>query len=105
MRIGGFLLGSLVGAAAVVYFSRNNKPTMAASWSQVGDSINNLVDTATNKIMNMRTNMMQNKQNPSQNSTGMEKVEDIVNQNPQVKQQVNEILRDNHVARSPQITQ
>ncbi|HEY0826754.1 MAG TPA: hypothetical protein VGE40_01545 [Bacilli bacterium] len=104
MRIGGFLFGSLVGAAAVVYFSRNNKPTMASSWSQAGDSINNLVDTAKNKMMNMSTKMQQNKQNPSQNQTGMEKVEDIVNQDPRVKHQVNEILQDNNVSK-PQITQ
>lgn len=104
MRIGGFLLGSMVGAAAVVYFSRNNKPTMASSWSQAGDSINNLVDTARNKMMNMSTKMKQDKQTPSQNSNAMEKVEDIVNQDPKVEHQVNEILRDNHVSK-PQITQ
>jgi gas vesicle protein len=50
MRMRGFLVGGLVGAAAAMYFSKNNRPnlTAAINWDQVIDKASQFVRSAKN---------------------------------------------------------
>lgn len=48
--MGGFIVGGLVGAAAAMYFSKNNRPNLAAAinWDQALDTAGKFVKSAKN---------------------------------------------------------
>jgi thioredoxin reductase len=92
MRMSSFVVGGIVGAAAAIYMSRNNKPIMY-SLSQAGESVNKMMDTAMNKMK-----VMTDKQSAGQytdTAGGLDKVEEMAEKDPQVKQKVDEILEEN----------
>lgn len=111
MRIGAFLLGGLAGAAAVVYLSGRNKSMFGAALSS-SDSVSQFMNmgtessdtTSKTKSGTSESHSFQSgsKQaaNKSQNvlnddlfkEDGLNKVSDIVNQDPGLKAAVNEIL-------------
>lgn len=97
MRLTSFLVGGVVGAAAVMYMSRNNKHMMV-SFSQMGDNMTKLMDkfmvNAAEKGMNSKA---ATKQDAVTTGSGLDQVEDLLNQDPQVKTDVNEILAQNNV--------
>jgi uncharacterized membrane protein len=84
MRMSSFIMGGILGAAATVYLNRNNNG-MTFSLGQAGESVNKMVDTARNKMMN-------------NSNQGLDKVEKILDEEPQTNHQVEEILEENNVS-------
>ncbi|WP_248925390.1 hypothetical protein [Paenibacillus hamazuiensis] len=110
MRMGAFLLGGLVGAAAVVYFQQNRKNLMMSTMSSTSDSIGKIVEKGMSMagIGGNAGGANNSKQKANYTSTtfdnksyeagkdGLSKVEDMVKKDQSVKQQVDEILEDNN---------
>lgn len=50
MRMSGFIVGGLVGAATAIYFSKNNRPMLATAinWDQAANKAGQFVRTAKN---------------------------------------------------------
>lgn len=93
MRMSSFIAGGIMGAAAAIYLSRNNKPIMF-SLSQAGESVNRMMDTAMSRMKNMADNQPVG-QSAADSTGGLDKVEEMAEKDPQVKQQVDEILEEN----------
>ncbi len=84
MRMGSFIMGSLFGAAAVVYFSRNSRPTASSLGRAAGDSLGRVFNRpkqASPRESQARTD-------------GLEKVGEMVAKDREVQEQVNEILEE-----------
>lgn len=95
MRMSSFIAGGIMGAAAAMYLSRNNKPIMF-SLSQASESVNRMMDTAMDRMKNMMDNRSVGQSGQSTDSaSGLDKVEKMTERDPQVKQQVDEILKEN----------
>jgi Sec-independent protein translocase protein TatA len=100
MRMGMFLLGGIVGAAAVVYINRNNM--MMSNFSNAGQSVGKMMDNAKTKFSSMNMGMNRDSEKSNQNSTqsnektNLSKVEEIVNKDANLKSQVDEILENNN---------
>jgi hypothetical protein len=117
MRIGTFLFGGLLGAFAVVYINRNNG-MMMSNLANAGQTVGDMVNKAKSKLSNMNmdmgfstsnskmhtntrptnsgvqsTNSMA--QSKSSSNPDLSKVEHIVNQDPNLKNKVDEILAEN----------
>ena len=117
MRFGSFLFGGIVGAAAVVYFSNRNKSML---WSVL--SKNGSVGSMMNSANNDKSDSAKSKFNDTPafsksaaatgeshstksaktsdyeevfSSGSLGKVSDIVNQDPKLKSQVEDILSGN----------
>lgn len=93
MRMTTFLVGAAAGAAAVMYMNRTNKSVMM-SFSQMGDNLNKAVDKA---MMSMADKSMKTYREPETNQ-GLDKVEQLVNCDPGVKAEVDQILAENQVS-------
>lgn len=103
MRIGTFLLGGLVGACAAVYLSNRAKPML---WSAIANStgLGNVMNQARSKMGQAASGFTGSQAaspasgskpapgSEQQQAGGLDKVQSMVNQDPQVKAQVNEIL-------------
>jgi hypothetical protein len=75
--MGAFLLGGLVGAAAVIYFSRSRNLSFAGFSSQTSDSVGKMMAS-----------------NPSADKeSDWKKIEQIVNSDNEIKKTVNEIMQ------------
>lgn len=85
MRMGAFLLGGIVGAAVVMYMNRN-KTMFAGFSSQMGKMMGKSFPSSA------RANKSTDKFSGLDNEAGMEKVESMIKQDPEVKHQVDEIL-------------
>jgi Sec-independent protein translocase protein TatA len=102
MRMGTFLLGGIVGALAVTYINRNNG-MMMANLANAGQSVGSMVNKAKSKLSNMNMNWdMRNNDDKSDYKTDVSnqhaefsRVKEIVNEDPNLKTKVNEILADN----------
>jgi hypothetical protein len=103
MRMGTFLLGGIVGACAVVYMNRKNG-MMLSNFANAGQSVGNMVSKAKSKFSNMNMDMDTNSNNMGGNSInrhsnhdeGLDKVEEIVKKDPNLKNKVDEILADSN---------
>lgn len=88
MRMGAFLFGGLVGAAAVVYFNSSRSLSFAG--------LSNRSNHSTGKSANSakpQTHSTGNKSAGSEwNGAGLEDVEELIKQDPAVKTQVDEIM-------------
>lgn len=93
MRMTTFLVGAAAGAAAVMYMNRTNKSVMM-SFSQMGDNLNKAVDKA---MMSMADRSMKTYREP-ENNQSLDKVEELVNGDPQVRAEVDQILSENQVS-------
>ncbi len=94
MRMSSFVVGGLVGAAAVMYFSRNNKSMALGSLNQVmGRTKNSMMDFASSAMsQGMNKNMSSHKQSKADKQAGLDKVEKIINEDPSVKAEVDKIM-------------
>jgi hypothetical protein len=103
MRMSSFIMGGIAGAAAMVYFSRNNKPMVFDNLNQVmGRTKNTMMDFATstmNRGMNMSSEL--NKNTADQKKADLDKVEKIVNEDSEVKAEVDKILMKNGTEAKP----
>ncbi|TDF99317.1 hypothetical protein [Paenibacillus piri] len=108
MKFGSFLLGGLVGAAAVVYFSKNSMFFSALSSSQSAgkmmDKAKDRMTKATGKVTASDTFTASKTESKSAADHsvhkdaavgGLGKVQEIINQDPELKVTVQEILSHN----------
>jgi gas vesicle protein len=96
MRMSGFLVGGLVGAAAAIYFSRNNRPMLlsAVNWDQALDKAGQFVRTAKN-VWDSGSTIQTNNISNTKSDADLDQVKNMVSKEPQLQHQVNEILKDN----------
>jgi Sec-independent protein translocase protein TatA len=128
MRMGTFLFGGLMGAFAVIYINRNNG-MMMSNLANAGQTVGNMVDKAKSKLSNMNMDMgittsnskinthsqatntaaqstnttaqqSSNTKQTNSNNPDLSKVEQIVNQDPNLKSKVDEILSENDKSNS-----
>ena len=83
MRMGTFLVGGLMGAAAVVYLNRTRKSMMFSSFTQAGESVDRMMNKAKSTMKTM----------PSDR----EQVKEIINEDPKLKSTYNEILAESNL--------
>lgn len=84
MRAMSFLVGGIVGAAAVIYFMNNNRQ---------GLFLLNAGEKVAGKWMNGAVNKMSSsKAEESWSGIGLDTVEQMINEDPEVKKAVQDIL-------------
>jgi uncharacterized membrane protein len=94
MRFGSFILGTVVGSFLTAFF-RRNPPAAGAAVKLAGESMNRVMGLAANKMM--RTSSASRKEERSEEQNAAEaivQVENIVNNDEQLKREVSEILND-----------
>ncbi|TNJ67418.1 hypothetical protein FE784_05540 [Paenibacillus hemerocallicola] len=88
MKMGAFLLGGLVGAAAVVYFNNSRSLSFAGLSNRSNQSAGK-----TARSGKTQTHTTGNKFSGSEwNGAGLEDVEELIKKDPTVKTQVDEIM-------------
>lgn len=108
LRMSGFVVGGLLGAAAAMYFNRTNRTFSFSSISNAGQALDNVVEKARSRMMspdkrsyygdpssagagsNASSGPMSGVQ-----AGGLQRVENMVKEDPMLKSQVNEILTEN----------
>lgn len=101
MRMRGFVVGGLVGAAVAMYFSKNNRPmlTSAINWNQAVDKAGQFVRSAKN--MWDTTSIMQTSTKANDSSaeksmdTNLDQIKNVVSKEPELKHEVDKILEEN----------
>jgi hypothetical protein len=92
MKFTSFLVGAATGAAAVMYMNRTNK-TVLMGFSQMGDNLSKVMDKA---MMSMADRNMKTHKEPETNQS-LDRVEELIKQDPGVKHEVDQILSNNHL--------
>lgn len=92
MRFTSFLVGAAAGAAAAMYMNRTNK-TVLMGFSQMGDNLSKVVDKA---MMSMADRGLKTHKEPETNQS-LDRVEELIKQDPGVKHEVDQILTNNHL--------
>ena len=88
MKMGAFLLGGLVGAAAVVYFNSNRSLSFAGLSNRSSHSAGKTANAG-----KTNANAASNKFSSSEwNGAGLNEVEQLIQKDPTVKSQVDEIM-------------
>ncbi|TLS53066.1 hypothetical protein FE782_06775 [Paenibacillus antri] len=128
MRMSGIVVGGLLGAAAAMYFSRNNRTFSFSGISSATQALDSMVEKARSKMMTPdkrsyygdnasganatstgavtsdmsgmtgMTGMGSTNAATSSQTTGLDRVESIVKQDPALKSQVNDILSESRDA-------
>ncbi|WP_028548697.1 hypothetical protein [Paenibacillus sp. UNC451MF] len=104
MKVGTFLLGGLVGAAAVIYFNNKSKSMLFSAISSNKQSLGNVSDKSKERSSEHMNGNAQHSSEPVSNmkkeessaSDGLSRVEAIINKEPEIKAVVDEILAENH---------
>ncbi|MFE5317140.1 hypothetical protein ACFQ88_00390 [Paenibacillus sp. NPDC056579] len=110
MKFGSFLLGGLVGAAAVIYINNKSKSMLFSAMSS-NQSLGSSADRGRSNERSMdSSNQNKTKMNQTaasslkkdehsssslSSSSTLGKVEEIISQDPELKSTVNEILAEN----------
>lgn len=98
MRLNGFLVGGLIGAAATVYIARRRPGAIAWAAGAMSDVSSNVIGKTVSRMMN--NNQMNNaatitpKQSDGtavKSEAAWEQIEAIVNSNPGVKREAEKI--------------
>lgn len=97
MRLGAFLLGGVTGAAAIMAWQKNRDKMNMGLFMGTGNPINKAMNAAFSKGNGSKMN--QSNENKFSN-TGLEEVSSIVNEDPELKRQVDEIFDENHSNKS-----
>ncbi|MEX2416178.1 MAG: hypothetical protein WD424_08535 [Paenibacillaceae bacterium] len=101
MRMRGFLVGGLVGAAAAMYFSKNNRPmlTTAINWDQAVNKAGQFVRSARNmwdSTSIMQTSTKSNGATTEKSKdTNLDQIKNVVSEEPELKREVDKILEEN----------
>lgn len=90
MRMGAFLLGGVVGAAAVVYYMRGKNMSLAGFTNQTNDMFSKPSTSKPAKFVSSHSDKFSS--SSSRSDSGLDKVEDLIAQDAAVKSQVDEIL-------------
>ncbi|MCR8634431.1 hypothetical protein [Paenibacillus radicis (ex Xue et al. 2023)] len=118
MKLGSFLFGGLVGAAAVVYLNNKSKSMLLSAFSSNNQSVGNMMDKAkdrfngasdsastspfdsskhsSNKTASSSSNAFKKEDAFSTNSSGLGKVEEIIKKDPKLNETVQDILAQNN---------
>ncbi|MDF2713307.1 MAG: hypothetical protein K0R28_232 [Paenibacillus sp.] len=88
MKMGAFLLGGLVGAAAVVYFNSNRSFSFAGLSNRSSHSAGKMANTGKSNV-NASSNTFSGSE---WNGAGLNEVEQMIQKDPTVKSQVDDIL-------------
>lgn len=110
-----FFVGGIVGAAAAMYFAKNRR-MMAVSPGQIGLMMNDLVETAKNRLadaviaqMNKNGHIVSSPQcshtaasaphyKANASAHDAKHIEEMIQESPEIKAEVNAILEDNRVS-------
>ncbi|MBD2861342.1 hypothetical protein [Paenibacillus oceani] len=94
MRMGAFLLGGVVGAAAVVYYMRGKHMSFAGLTSQTSDMFSKPTSSKPVKFASSssHSDKFSSSSNSSRSESGLGQVEELIAQDAAVKSQVDEIL-------------
>lgn len=84
MKVGSFLLGGMVGAAAVIYMSSKSKSMLLSALSSNNQSVGNGAGKTSSPT-----------RSASAGTGGLGRVEEIINKEPKLKATVDEILKGN----------
>lgn len=101
MRMSGFLVGGLVGAAAAMYFSKNNRPmlTGAINWNQAVDKAGQFVRSTKNMWDTSSILQTSNQSNDTASEksmgTNLDQIKNVVSKEPELQHEVNKILEEN----------
>jgi len=106
MKMSGIVIGGVLGAAAAMYFNRNRAVSFAGI-GNAGQLIDNVVEKARSKMMtpdkrsyygsNHQSSPTASQTNTTSTATsgaGLAQVQSIVDKDPALKSQVNDILQD-----------
>jgi gas vesicle protein len=95
MKMGAFLVGGLVGAAAVLYMSRGKNSMMLSSIT--GNTFSKAMGKAKNKFSgNAEGNQKMSGNASGNNLDGISDVEKIIKQDKDLNNQVQQILSENN---------
>ncbi|WP_166239298.1 hypothetical protein [Paenibacillus turpanensis] len=105
MRMGTLMLGGILGAAAVLYLQRGNRPMMMSMVSSAGNQLNKALGGAkkmsqnsseiSSKYGNAQTKEAeQASSTQSSGNTSLVNIESIVKNDPALQKEVSEILTD-----------
>ncbi len=93
MRMSGFLLGGLVGAAVVLYMKNNNRPMLMSALGFDKQSMGKMAEKA--KHLFSETGIAGlGKSDGTQSAKGLSTVKEIINKDPHLKTQVDEIMNE-----------
>lgn len=84
-----FVLGAAVGAAATVYLM-NNKQVVYSTMNSTLENVNGMMNVAKDKMVDMAVGAKFGDINSS--NSGLDRVESIVNSEPSIRDDVDEIL-------------
>lgn len=98
MRMGSFIIGGLIGASAVMYFNNaSNRKMVLQGWNSASQNMNKWFDSAMNTVAERTlrdSKSFSNKKTSMDKGNGLEQVEKLVNEDPELKSQVDEILAE-----------
>jgi hypothetical protein len=101
MKLGSFLLGGMVGAAAVVYLSTKNKAMLLSAFNSNNSAIGNTMAKAKERFKGTFDNEQgkgeeeSNHKEKHSSKPDFGKVEGMINKDPQLKATIGEILAEN----------
>lgn len=102
MRMTGFIIGTITGMAAAAYLSKKRPGMVAWAGAATGDMISSVKGKAISAVMNRKFGQSQSAQTGTANSAGASssteswgQIEMLVNSDPEVKRQAEEITSEN----------
>lgn len=109
MRMTTFLAGAAAGAAAVMYINRSNK-SVRVNFSQIGNNVSKALDKAMFAMADKKLGDFNNKHGDSTDeadaadiASSLSKVEELASKDSKVKEEIDQILSNNHVTH-PSVT-
>ena len=95
MRMSGFLIGGMLGAAAALYFTKNKSMMMAnVNWDQAVDKAGQFVKGAKSMWDTASIISATGSGSGSKGAGGLDKVEEIVRKDPELTHKVDEIMKE-----------
>jgi gas vesicle protein len=88
LRLAGIVVGGILGAAAALYFSRNNGSLRFAGINKAGQTMDQIVEQVRSRIVNLN-------QNHVAKTAAINEVTHIIANEPELKQEVNQVLTEN----------
>lgn len=100
MRMTGFLIGGIMGAAAVMIL--NNRQVSLSGMGNAGRMIDNMVEKARQQMMPADKRSYYGSGAASNGaSANLSEVSRIVNEDPELKNQVDDILKESNASNNP----
>lgn len=100
MKMGSFVVGGLLGAAAVMYLNSGNRQLKMSSLGGAGQMIDNMVDKARSRMMNPDHRSYYGGTTQSNASGGLNQVEKIIKEDPALEAEVSQIIKEGETSSS-----